>query len=170
VAAAQLGQPRHQPLRRQALGRRHAHDAGHLAVEPGQMALDRRGVGQHRLGLDQHAAGGRRHFHAVAVAVEQLGAQTALERLDATTDRRLLGIELGCSRAEAAGFCNREEETHIVPVAQNIGDFALARRRGDHRNNRYNKVVGKSLLETGFVVYLYTIMGEMSDFVSFISD
>ena len=77
-------------------------------------------------GLHQHAAGGRRHFHAVAMAVEQLGAQPALERLDASTDRRLLGVQLGCGGAEAAGFCDGQEKTHIVPVAENIRDFALA--------------------------------------------
>ena len=118
---------RHQPLRGEAFGRRHAHDARHLAVEAGQMPLDRGGVRQHRFGLDQHAAGGGRHFHAVAMAVEQLGAQPALERLDAPTDRRLLGVELGRCGAETAGFCNGEEKTHVVPVAENVRDFALAR-------------------------------------------
>ena len=70
------------------------------------MSFDRRGVRQHRFGLDKHAAGGGRHFHAVAVAVEQLGAEPALKRLDAPTDRGLLGVELGRRSAEAAGFCN----------------------------------------------------------------
>ena len=98
--------------------------------------------GEHRFGLDEHAAGGRGHFHAMAMAVEQLGAQPALERLDAPTDRGLFGVELGRCGAEAAGFCNGEEETYVVPVAENIGDLALERRNRNHSNNRYNKVVG----------------------------
>ena len=91
------------------------------------MALDRGGVGEHRFGLDEHAAGGRGHFHAMAMAVEQLGAQPALERLDAPSDRRLLGVQLGGGGAETAGFCNCEEKTYVVPVPKDIRDFALAR-------------------------------------------
>jgi hypothetical protein len=70
MAAAQVVEPRHQPVRGNAFGRGDAHDARHLAVEPGQMPLDRGGVGQHRFGLHQHAARRRRNLHAMAVSVE----------------------------------------------------------------------------------------------------
>ena len=92
--------------------------------------------------LDQHAAGGRRYFHAVAVAIEQLGAKPPFEGLDAPADRRLLGIQLRCCSAEAACLSNRKEETDIVPVAENIRHLGLASRSSIHCDNRYNKVVG----------------------------
>ncbi|HEX6216386.1 MAG TPA: hypothetical protein VFZ38_16245 [Vicinamibacterales bacterium] len=76
------------------------------------------------------------------MAIEQLGAQSALERLDASTDRCLLGVQLRCRSAEASSFCNGEEKTHIVPIAKNVWDLILSRGSRDHRNNRYNKVGG----------------------------
>ncbi len=154
MGAAQHAEPRHQPVGGDALGGGDADDAGHFAVEAGQVPLDRRGVGHHRFGLDQHAAGGRGHFHAVAVAVEQLGAQPPLERLDAPADGGLLGIQLGGGGAEAAGLCNREEETNVIPVAENVRHLVLARRSRDHRNNRYNKgCCAQSLLDGSLVVH-----------------
>ncbi len=131
---------RHQPVGGDALGGGDAHDARHLAVEAGQVPLDRGGVGHHRFGLDQHAAGRGRHFHAVAMAVEQLGAQPALERLDAAADRRLLGIQLRGGSAEASGFCNRRGKNVRRPNRQEcLGPYSFGRRSRDHRNNRYNK-------------------------------
>nr|WP_246158443.1 hypothetical protein [Reyranella soli] len=76
------------------------------------------------------------------MAVEQLGAQPALERLDTAADRRLLGIQLRGGSAEASGFCNGEEKTYVVPIAKNVWDLILSRGSRDHRNNRYNKVGG----------------------------
>jgi hypothetical protein len=129
MRAAQQAEPRDEPVRGNAFGRGDADDSRHLPVEAGQMPLDRGGVRQHRFGLSQHAASGRRHFHAVAVAVEQLGAEPALEGLDAAADRRLLGVQLRGSSAEAPGLCNREEETHVVPVAENVRHLVFARRQ-----------------------------------------
>ena len=98
----------------------------------------------------------RQAAHAVAVAVEQLGAQPALERLDAAADRGLLGIQLRGGGAEAAGFCNGEEKTHVVPIAKNVWDLILSRGSRDHRNNRYNKVGGAKFtltMATWFILH-----------------
>ena len=68
-------------------------------------------------GLDQHAACCRRHFHAMTMTVEEFGTQPALQRLDASANGGLFGVELRCGRTEATGFCNREEKTYVVPIA-----------------------------------------------------
>ena len=147
--AAQLVEPRHQPVGGDAFGRGDAHDAGHLAVETGEMALDRGGVRQHRLGLHQHAARRRRHLHAVAMAVEQLGTEPALERLDSTADGCLLGVELRRSSAEASGLGDGEEKTHVVPVAEDVRHLALTWAESNHRNNRYNVLRGPNIYLQG---------------------
>ena len=79
MGATEQAEAWHQPMGRNTLGCRDTDDAGHFPVEAGKVPLDRRGVRHHRFGLDQHAAGGRRYFHAVAVAIEQLGAKPPFE-------------------------------------------------------------------------------------------
>ena len=74
----------------------------------------------------------------MAMAIKQLGAQATFQCLDTTTDGCLLGVQLGRSGAEASGFRDRQKKTHIIPIAEDVRDFALTGRRIDHRNNRYN--------------------------------
>src|SRR5947208_6031380 len=108
------------------------------------MALDRRGVRQHRLGLYQHAARRRCHFQAVTMTIKQLGAEPSFERLDSTANRCLFSVELRRSRAEASGFCDGEEKSHVVPVAENIRDLGFARSSRNHSNNRYNVLAAQT--------------------------
>ena len=129
-----------------------------------------RRVGHHRLGLDQHAARRGRHFHAVAMAIEQLGAQTALERLDAATDGRLLGVQLRSSSTETSGFGDGQEKSDVVPIAENIRHFAFTGCRRDHGNNRYNRVWAEAFTWRVPRGLSYTIDCVMSFFVSFIGD
>jgi hypothetical protein len=99
--------------------------------------------------LHHHAARRRRHFHAVTMTIEQLGAQPTFERLDSAADRGLLRVKLRRSGAETSGFCDGEEKPHIVPVAENIRHLALSRRSRNHSNNRYNVLAAQTFTSHG---------------------
>src|SRR5205085_1785795 len=71
------------------------------------------------------------------------------ERLNATPDGRLLGVELGRGRAEASRLGDGEEKPHIVPVAENIRDLGLAGRSRNHSNNRYNVLAAQTFTSGG---------------------
>src|SRR5437762_11194479 len=98
------------------------------------------------------------------MAVVQLGAEPPFECLDAPTHRGLLGIELGCRGAEAAGFRNSQEKTHIIPVPENVGDLGLTWRRGEHRYGRYNKIAPGVYLGTGSYLTLSRCPGNANFF------
>ena len=116
VALEQPVEPRRQPERAEAGGRRHPElaedlvlavaDARRRRLEPLRHAA--RGLEQQLALLGQQQPAG--------VPAEQRGVEALLERADLAADRRLAQVQRVAGVGEAAGVGHRMEDSQLVPV------------------------------------------------------